>query len=70
MLLLSSIVHVHALKYMDAMEAMTSVALVLALGSLQKFPIDFQIFQRNCSLQNENGLKDEIPGLLVSEVKP
>ena len=35
---------------------MTSVALDLDLGALQKFPIDFKVFQWKCLLQNENGL--------------
>ena len=41
----------------------------LGLGALQKFAIDFKIFQWKCPLQNENGLalfnmfRDEIPGL-------
>ena len=35
---------------------MTFVDPGLGLGALQKFPIDFKIFQLKCPLQNENGL--------------
>ena len=49
---------------------MAFVAPGLGLGALQKFPIDFKIFQWKCPLQNEkchcpfNMFKNEIWGLL------
>ena len=48
-------------------EAMASVAPGLGLGALQKFPIDFKIFQWKCPLKKRkwpclfNKFKDEIP---------
>ena len=45
-----------ACNYKKGVEAITYVALVLALMPLQKFPIGFTIFQWKCPLQNENGL--------------
>ena len=41
---------------MQAMKAMTFVALLLALVPLQSFPTGYNIFQWKCLLQNENGL--------------
>ena len=47
---------------------MPPLLLVLALVPLQKFAIDFKVFQWKCPLQNKNGLallKNEIADMLL-----
>ena len=48
--------HVWALNFKEATEAMASVALVLALVPLQTFSKEFKIFQLKCPFQNANSL--------------
>ena len=56
--LLAIVLYIQAWNDTQATEVMASVALVLALVPLQKFPIhvDFKIFQWKCPFQNENGI--------------